>query len=150
VSRILPPTPALSRAELIDKLSEYTLYLMWALKQEALRIYEPYGLRPLQGFVIELIARGVMHPKALADMLDVAPPAVSALLAELEQRGLVTREPDPDDGRRVRLGLSEVGEALRREVKKRWHQDSNRLLKHLSDDDLAKLIAIYQKMLEGA
>jgi DNA-binding MarR family transcriptional regulator len=135
---------------LLDQLSEYSLHLMWTLRQEALRIYEPYGLRPLQVFVLELIARGVMHPKALADMLDIAPPAVSPLLAELEHKGLVTREPDPDDGRRVRLSLSEAGEALRCELKRGWHQGGSRLLEQLSDDDLEKLIAIYQKMLEGA
>jgi DNA-binding MarR family transcriptional regulator len=146
--KLTPPRE--DRAALLDKLSEYSLHLLWALRQEVLRLYEPCGLRPLQGFVIELIARGVMHPKALADMLDVAPPAVSALLAELEHKGLVTREPDPDDGRRVRLSLSEAGEALRCQVKKRWYQDGNRLLEQLSDDELEKLIAIYQKMLEGA
>lgn len=37
-------------------------------------------------------------------------------MARLEERGYVERRPDPEDGRRKRLYLTDAGEALRPEI----------------------------------
>ncbi|UOQ57630.1 MarR family transcriptional regulator [Leucobacter allii] len=43
-------------------------------------------------------------------------PALSRMIDRLAQRGLVAREPDPVDGRAVRLSLTEEGARIQREV----------------------------------
>ncbi|MFD1722303.1 MarR family winged helix-turn-helix transcriptional regulator [Amnibacterium endophyticum] len=51
-------------------------------------------------------------PGAIADALQMAGPNVAAVLRELEEAGLVRRDRDPVDGRRVRLELTPDGEAV--------------------------------------
>jgi len=49
----------------------------------------------------------------LAERLGVTPATISIQLARLVRLRLVAREADPDDGRRVRLRLSEAGARMR-------------------------------------
>ena len=54
---------------------------------------------------------GPATPGALAAGERVRPQAMGATLAALEQRGLVARMPDPDDGRRVSMSADRRGPA---------------------------------------
>src|SRR5215471_9263508 len=57
---------------------------------------------------------GPSTASALARLEQISPQSMGATLAALEARGLVERSPDPGDGRRVLLSLSEAGrQALR-------------------------------------
>jgi DNA-binding MarR family transcriptional regulator len=49
----------------------------------------------------------------LARALAVEQPTMAATLARMERDGLVERRPDPDDGRRARVHLTERSRALR-------------------------------------
>jgi DNA-binding MarR family transcriptional regulator len=50
----------------------------------------------------------------LARVDQITPQAMGATLAALERRGLVERRPDPSDGRRVTMSVTEAGQrALR-------------------------------------
>ena len=55
---------------------------------------------------------GPATPGALAGGERVRPQAMGTTLATLEQRGLVARMPDPDDGRRVSISATEAGRRL--------------------------------------
>src|SRR3984885_7582749 len=46
---------------------------------------------------------------ALARLEQISPQSMGATLAALETRGMVTRAPDPEDGRRVILSITELG-----------------------------------------
>jgi DNA-binding MarR family transcriptional regulator len=48
---------------------------------------------------------------ALAKVEQISPQSMGTTLGGLERRGLVERRPDPDDGRRVVLSLTEAGRA---------------------------------------
>jgi DNA-binding MarR family transcriptional regulator len=48
----------------------------------------------------------------LARLERISPQSMGATVAALEERGLVGRSPDPDDGRRLILSLSVQGRAL--------------------------------------
>lgn len=57
---------------------------------------------------------GPTTSSALAREVQITAQAMGATLAELRERGLIERRPDPDDGRRVVLTLTEAGmQALR-------------------------------------
>jgi DNA-binding MarR family transcriptional regulator len=58
---------------------------------------------------------GPITSSALARLEEVTPQAMGATVSELDRRGLITREIDPSDGRRVLLALSDTGRALLRE-----------------------------------
>ncbi|HEX3802997.1 MAG TPA: MarR family transcriptional regulator [Solirubrobacteraceae bacterium] len=48
---------------------------------------------------------------ALAKQEQISPQSMSATLAGLEQRGLIARTHDPDDGRRMILSVTDAGRA---------------------------------------
>ncbi len=52
---------------------------------------------------------GPSGPSALAEAEQVTPPVVCATLAALQRDGLVHREADPTDGRRVLMSLTAEG-----------------------------------------
>ncbi|MGH9062514.1 MAG: MarR family winged helix-turn-helix transcriptional regulator [Acidimicrobiales bacterium] len=56
-----------------------------------------------------LLAEGRIAASALADRLAVSRPSVTAVVDGLVSRGLVERQPDPDDRRLVRHELTPAG-----------------------------------------
>lgn len=52
---------------------------------------------------------GPSTPGALARREQITPQGMGVVLAALEERGLVTRSPDPDDGRRVVVTITAEG-----------------------------------------
>lgn len=66
-----------------------------------------------------LVFGGPRSVTELAAAEQVAVPTMSRLVAALEERGLVTRRPDPSDGRAVRLRASAEGRRLLEEGRDR-------------------------------
>jgi DNA-binding MarR family transcriptional regulator len=52
---------------------------------------------------------------ALARLEQISPQSMGATLAGLEELGLVERSPDPGDGRRILLSLTEAGQRMLRD-----------------------------------
>jgi DNA-binding MarR family transcriptional regulator len=81
-------------------------------------------------------------PAASADLArqeQISPQSMGATLGELEARGFVNRQPDPDDGRRILLSISASG---RRELNRRRNARVEQLAQGLADfteSELAKL-----------
>ena len=75
--------------------------------------HEPGELTLSEMSVLARLDRdGPAPPGMLAGGERVKPQAMGTTLAALEQRGLVTRMPDPDDGRRVSMSITEAGRQL--------------------------------------
>jgi DNA-binding MarR family transcriptional regulator len=55
---------------------------------------------------------GPATPSELARAEQITPQGMGATLNELARRGLVERRPDPNDGRRVFMSLTEAGREL--------------------------------------
>jgi DNA-binding MarR family transcriptional regulator len=81
-------------------------------------------------------------PAASADLArqeQISPQSMGATMSELEARGLVSRQRDPDDGRRILLSISATG---RRELNRRRNARVEQLAKGLADfteSELAQL-----------
>jgi DNA-binding MarR family transcriptional regulator len=61
-----------------------------------------------------LYRSGPATPKALADAESAAPQTLTRVIASLEEQGLVTRRPDPHDGRGVILQVTPEGRTVLR------------------------------------
>jgi DNA-binding MarR family transcriptional regulator len=88
--------------------------LMWALDhalQKASKTMKTrVGVTGPQRLAIRLIARFPGMPAGqLAALLHVHPSTLTGILRRLERQGLVRRRPDPRDGRRAFLGITEKG-----------------------------------------
>jgi DNA-binding MarR family transcriptional regulator len=55
---------------------------------------------------------GPATSSALAKSEQISPQSMGATLAALEARGLVRRQPDPDDGRRIVLSVTDAGQQM--------------------------------------
>lgn len=74
-------------------------------------------------------------------------PALSRLVDRLAERGLIERTPDPEDGRGVRLALTEAGRERQRRVGGRHAVDVARAVTAaLTDEEIAALEAIGRKL----
>lgn len=80
------------------------------LKSRAWDQSEPLGVNPTQAqILVRLALRGPSRASVLAADLGVTQPTLSDAVAALVRKGHLKRAPDPDDGRAVRLHLTEQG-----------------------------------------
>ena len=85
---------------------------------------------------------GPATSSALARLEQISPQSMGATLSALEARGLVERHPDPGDGRRVVISLSEAGlQALRNKRNARVEQLARALSSGFTSSELEQLMA---------
>lgn len=60
--------------------------------------------------LLRLARKGPSTTSELARSEEISPQAMGATVAALEARGLVRRRPDPDDGRRSVISVTEAGD----------------------------------------
>jgi DNA-binding MarR family transcriptional regulator len=71
------------------------------------------GITPSHLFVLVLVKSGEATSSAeLARAMGVLPQSMTELVAPLEKRGLMVRQPDPTNGRILRAALTPSGEEL--------------------------------------
>jgi DNA-binding MarR family transcriptional regulator len=144
------PTITPEREQLIQEINEALFHLVWRYRQEADQQFAPLGINSPRALVLGLIARERVHPKALAEALDLAPPAISHLLTELEERGLIARSLDPTDRRRVVLELTEQGCELLARVTEAWNKLNVERLAALTEEESVVFRDLLRKVTEEA
>jgi DNA-binding MarR family transcriptional regulator len=93
-----------------------------------------------------LVREGEQRLGRVAAHLEVDPSVASRQVATLEQFGLVTRRPDPDDGRAQLFAVSEAGVAAfdgYRALRARWVDEA---LDGWDDAEVASLTARLQEL----
>lgn len=91
--------------------------LLWAvdhgLEASSKQMDVQYGVTGPQRLVIRIVGR---HPGIsagrIAEILHVHPSTLTGVLGRLAERGLVTRQADPEDGRRALFSLTNAGKKL--------------------------------------
>ncbi|TDE03418.1 MarR family winged helix-turn-helix transcriptional regulator [Jiangella asiatica] len=84
-------------------------FLVSAVYAESAR---EYRLTPQQGQLLCVLMAQPYRISELSAMLRLAKSSLTELVDRTSQRGLVVREPDPDDRRAVRVSLTEQGSEL--------------------------------------
>lgn len=109
-------------------------------------------LSPTQGAALATIdCHGPLTPSELAAREKIQRPTATRVLARLEEAGLVTRTPDPDDRRSSLVSTTPAGRALLDTVRDRKDLYLAQRLDRLSPEDLAALdraAGILERMLE--
>jgi DNA-binding MarR family transcriptional regulator len=109
----------------------------------------PLGLTPPHAGVLRLLAqRPGQSQRELADALGMHAPRLVALIDELEGRGLVARERDPDDRRNYAISLTEEGRQLLAELGRVAREHELAMTSGLDDDERTQLLALLRRIAE--
>ncbi|GGU15447.1 MarR family winged helix-turn-helix transcriptional regulator [Streptomyces daghestanicus] len=82
------------------------------LRRRIREVARDEDLTPSQVSALTLVGKhGAATASALASAEGVRPQSMAATLAALAQHGLIRRTPDPDDGRRHLVALTDAGRA---------------------------------------
>jgi DNA-binding MarR family transcriptional regulator len=96
-----------------------------------------------------LAQRGPLRLSALAAVLDVDASTVSRQVRHLEDRGLLERTEDPDDGRASRIALSEAGRTRLEAGAQRRRALVGDLLETWAPEDREHLRVLLNRLLDG-
>ncbi len=103
-----------------------------------------YALRPVDFSVLSVIAHNPgVTSRQLCTTLGILPPNFVAMLANLEKRELVARQPHPSDKRAVALQLTHAGEKLMGEAERTAENlelDASARLSHAERKTLMRLL----------
>ncbi len=107
----------------------------------------PFGLAKVEfSALMLLLANEDVSPKALAQALRITAPKLSLLLDRLQERGLLLRRPNPEDGRSQHLLLTRAGKQLATQTATATQAMEAELNQHLSRAEHAMLIELLDKL----
>ncbi len=135
-------TLKLKRGKLVEQLHHASLSLLCELRQASNAAFGSVGLTYGQALLLIFVEHGVSQPKDLAEALGVIPQALSALVSRLTDQGLLARDYNQVDGRRVEIRLTPLGIELCREVNEAWREHNPIDTKACSDDEIEMLITV--------
>ncbi|MEV8094281.1 MarR family transcriptional regulator [Kitasatospora sp. NPDC085879] len=128
--------PEMSEDDLaaVSQLRSSTMRLARRLRNQ--RVEE--SLSPTEMGVLGTLARcGSATPGELARREHVQPPSMTRIIAMLEEKGLVRREPHPDDRRQVVVSSTEQAETILMESRRRRNAWLAELAEGLSEEEWA-------------
>ncbi|MFN2145319.1 MAG: MarR family winged helix-turn-helix transcriptional regulator [Anaerolineales bacterium] len=89
------------------------------------------------------------HLQDLAEGLGVSSPTASVSIRRLEEVGLVSRQPDPDDGRATCLTLTKESQAAFEQVKRQMFTRMQDFLSYLTEKEQDQLFELMEKAVNG-
>ncbi len=123
--------------------------LLRALRESFERRLAPHHLSISEGRVLIHCSQGVGTPAGLADCLDIDRAAVTRLVDQLEQKGLLSREPNPTDRRSTVVRLTETGRALVPQLNEYAKATDQEFLGHLQGNRVTELRQLLQEAVRG-
>ncbi len=115
-----------------------------ALHDYSTQVEKRFGLTGPQLWALwELSRAGTLSLKALSKRMHLEPSTVTGVVERLHKRGLLVRDPDPEDRRRVVLSLTDEGSHLLKEAP---HPAQGQLLHALHDMDLEAVTHLNQML----
>lgn len=122
------------------------------------RLYTNYVERQLarldihsgQGSIVSALdILGPCSQKELADFRRVSPATISVMLRRMEARGLITRTPWEEGGKRNQIMLTEAGHRVADTLKHLLPQDADRLFEGLTAEELAVAERVFRTVCEN-
>lgn len=98
--------------------------------------YEMFDLKPWQaGILIVLSMDGELSQRELANKLNQTPPSVTTAIQKMEKLGYITRTPDPEDQRILRLRLTDKSREYLEHIREATEQIEERILKGMNIEE---------------
>jgi MarR family transcriptional regulator, organic hydroperoxide resistance regulator len=121
-----------------------------AVANASISVFARHGVYEGQQFVLRRLWReDGLTPGQIARQLGLATPTVTRAANRMEATGLLRREPDPKDGRLVRLWLTGRGRELEQVIGPEMNALTEQTLAGFTDQDRAELIRALRRMHEN-
>ena len=83
---------------------------------------------------------------ALGPLMGMEPTSLSRILKNMEDKGAICREKNPDDGRSVIIKLTEYGKEMRKVSKGHVIQFNNTIREHVTEKELEGFFSVTSKI----
>ena len=93
---------------------------------------------------------GEMESRDLASAIGISRPTSTGVVTTLERRGLVQRRKSSDDGRMVRVSLTDAGRARIEELFPRFNAEEVAVTAHLSPEQQDAMASMLRSMVRTA
>ncbi|WP_312650815.1 MarR family transcriptional regulator [Proteiniclasticum sp.] len=90
-----------------------------------------------------------ISPKALAEHLEIRPASLSERIRKLEEEGIVRRDTDEGDLRRIKVTIMPRGEAILKETRAMREEDRKLITEVLSEEEQKMFCQISQKLVNA-
>ncbi len=100
-------------------------------------------------FFLDQTGDGVRQ-KELANVMGIEGPSLVRLLDSLESKGLIERKPDHRDRRGKSVFLTAEARPLLKKLRKRSALVRERLLREVSDEEIASCLSVFRCIMTGA
>ena len=109
-----------------------------------------FDLSPLEfSVLVRLHDIGSWTQNSLGRSIFMEPANIAALVRRLAERGLVTREPDPDDRRAIRVSITPAGIELLAVARTEADAANTHTLSVLEPAERAELMALLRRLTAG-
>lgn len=130
-----------------DSIWQMLVSLVWETRGEWRRkVGEVTGLPFSRVRVLRRLLDAPITLKQLVDMTGSDAPAITVAVNDLENRGLVERQPHPDNRRAKLVSLTPAGRKLVELIHRTVRDDAPSAFQHLSKTDLAHLRRILERI----
>ena len=136
-----------NRGSEADRIWQMMVGLVWETRGEWRRkVSDVSGLPFSRARILWRLLDEPKTLKRIADMTSSDAPATTVAVNDLEDRGLVERNPHPDNRRAKLVSLTSMGRKLVDLVQRTVHDDAPSAVQHLSKTDLAHLRRILERI----
>ncbi|MGI6205701.1 MAG: MarR family winged helix-turn-helix transcriptional regulator [Anaerovoracaceae bacterium] len=124
--------------------------LMFLLSRTVRTLHGKPGRRPAQERVLHILKHhGSCSQKEIMEKLHLSQGTVSEMIIKLENRGLVEKKRDPEDGRRYLLSLTEKGAEQESRLHERNVNEDAAALECLTNSEKERLAKLLMKILRS-
>lgn len=142
--------PTVRRSARLDEIAE-ALPQRAATISRLFRAHSSIKVSRTEGGVLSALAERPWRITELAAREGVTQPAMTLLVNRLEDRGWVSREPDPRDGRAHLVGLTAAGKDVRERLRAEYRALLHEEMATLADRDvetLARATEVLDKLID--
>lgn len=106
------------------------------LKYQTISLVERFDMNMGQAAILFILSRyGNLTQRQLSGRAGITPPSMNVALRKMEEKGLVKKEPDPNDQRKTRIHLTDTGRSRIEDLKQLFRKTEEIMLQDFREEE---------------
>ncbi|MBM6686519.1 MarR family transcriptional regulator [Faecalicatena contorta] len=106
------------------------------LKYQTVSLLERFDMNLGQAAILFILKRyGNLTQRQLSGRVGITPPSMNVALRKMEEKGLVKKEADPDDQRKTRIHLTDMGKSRIEDLKQLFRKTEEITLQDFREEE---------------